>query len=281
LYTGIEMSSPRNYAVILGVSSGFGKATALALAKLGYHIFGVHLDRAAGMAAVDELRDSLHALGVDTHFFNVNAADADRRTEIVESLKTEMAKYPGSTVKVLLHSLAFGSLLPLVGDKDTKVCSQKQLEMTMDVMANSIIYWSQAIMASGLFSKGSRIIGLTSAGSQRVLPMYGAVAAAKSAMESYIRQMALELAPHGITANSIRAGVTYTPALDKIPGSDTIMKNAYMRNPYHRLTQPEDIANVISLLVKPECDWINGTILGVDGGEDSIDLTWWTPEEQA
>ncbi|MEN9828311.1 MAG: hypothetical protein RJA11_927 [Bacteroidota bacterium] len=275
------MSSPRNYAVILGVSSGFGKATALALAKLGYHIFGVHLDRAAGMAAVDELRDSLHALGVDTHFFNVNAADADRRTEIVESLKTEMAKYPGSTVKVLLHSLAFGSLLPLVGDKDTKVCSQKQLEMTMDVMANSIIYWSQAIMASGLFSKGSRIIGLTSAGSQRVLPMYGAVAAAKSAMESYIRQMALELAPHGITANSIRAGVTYTPALDKIPGSDTIMKNAYMRNPYHRLTQPEDIANVISLLVKPECDWINGTILGVDGGEDSIDLTWWTPEEQA
>jgi NAD(P)-dependent dehydrogenase (short-subunit alcohol dehydrogenase family) len=275
------MSSPRNYAVILGVSSGFGKATALALAKLGYHIFGVHLDRAAGMAAVDELRDSLHALGVDTHFFNVNAADADRRTEIVEALKTEMAKYPGSTVKVLLHSLAFGSLLPLVGDKDTKVCSQKQLEMTMDVMANSIIYWSQAIMASGLFSKGSRIIGLTSAGSQRVLPMYGAVAAAKSAMESYIRQMALELAPHGITANSIRAGVTYTPALDKIPGSDTIMKNAYMRNPYHRLTQPEDIANVISLLVKPECDWINGTILGVDGGEDSIDLTWWTPEEQA
>jgi NAD(P)-dependent dehydrogenase (short-subunit alcohol dehydrogenase family) len=275
------MSSPRNYAVILGVSSGFGKATALALAKLGYHIFGVHLDRAAGMAAVDELRDSLHALGVDTHFFNVNAADADRRTEIVESLKAEMAKYPGSTVKVLLHSLAFGSLLPLVGDKDTKVCSQKQLEMTMDVMANSIIYWSQAIMASGLFSKGSRIIGLTSAGSQRVLPMYGAVAAAKSAMESYIRQMALELAPHGITANSIRAGVTYTPALDKIPGSDTIMKNAYMRNPYHRLTQPEDIANVISLLVKPECDWINGTILGVDGGEDSIDLTWWTPEEQA
>jgi NAD(P)-dependent dehydrogenase (short-subunit alcohol dehydrogenase family) len=275
------MSSPRNYAVILGVSSGFGKATALALAKLGYHIFGVHLDRAAGMAAVDELRDSLHALGVDTHFFNVNAADADRRTEIVEALKAEMVKYPGSTVKVLLHSLAFGSLLPLVGDKDTKVCSQKQLEMTMDVMANSIIYWSQAIMASGLFSKGSRIIGLTSAGSQRVLPMYGAVAAAKSAMESYIRQMALELAPHGITANSIRAGVTYTPALDKIPGSDTIMKNAYMRNPYHRLTQPEDIANVISLLVKPECDWINGTILGVDGGEDSIDLTWWTPEEQA
>ena len=275
------MSSPRNYAVILGVSSGFGKATALALAKLGYHIFGVHLDRAAGMAAVDELRESLHALGVDTHFFNVNAADADRRTEIVEALKAEMAKYPGSTVKMLLQSLAFGSLLPLVGDKDTKVCSQKQLEMTMDVMANSIVYWSQAVMASGLFSKGSRIIGLTSAGSQRVLPMYGAVAAAKSAMESYIRQMALELAPHGITANSIRAGVTYTPALDKIPGSATIMKNAYMRNPYHRLTQPEDIANVISLLVKPECDWINGTILGVDGGEDSIDLTWWTPEEQA
>ncbi|MFM8840367.1 MAG: SDR family oxidoreductase [bacterium] len=274
------MSSPRNYAVILGVSSGFGKATALALAKQGYHIVGVHLDRAAGLAAVDELKNSLNAMGVDTHFYNVNAADADRRNEIVSALTEEIAKHPGASVKVLLHSLAFGSLIPLVGDKDTKVCSQKQLEMTMDVMANSIVYWSQSIMAAGLFTRGARIIGLTSAGSSRVLPMYGAVAAAKAAMESYIRQMALELAQFGITANSIRAGVTYTPALDKIPGSDTIIKNAYMRNPYHRLTQPEDIAKVISVLVKPECDWVNGTILGVDGGEDSIDLTWWTPEDQ-
>ena len=274
------MSTQRYYAVILGVSSGFGKATALALAKQGYHIVGVHLDRAAGMAAVDELKSQLNQLGVDTHFFNVNAADEDRRKEIGAFLGTELAKFPGSSVKLLLHSLAFGTLLPLVGDKDTKVCSQKQLEMTMDVMANSIIYWSQELMVQGLLQRGSRIVGLTSAGSQRVLPMYGAVAAAKAALESYMRQLALELAPHGITANSIRAGVTYTPALDKIPGSDTIMKNAYMRNPYHRLTTPDDIANVISLLVKPECDWINGTILGVDGGEDSIDLTWWTPENQ-
>ncbi|MGA1435347.1 MAG: SDR family oxidoreductase, partial [Candidatus Kapaibacteriota bacterium] len=138
------MSSPRNYAVILGVSSGFGKATALALAKQGYHIVGVHLDRAAGMAAVDELKQSLQTLGVDTHFYNVNAADPDRRAEIVSALSEEIAKYPGASVKVLLHSLAFGSLLPLVGDKDTKVCSQKQLEMTMDVMANSIVYWAQS-----------------------------------------------------------------------------------------------------------------------------------------
>jgi NAD(P)-dependent dehydrogenase (short-subunit alcohol dehydrogenase family) len=109
--------------------------------------------------------------------------------------------------------------------------------------------------------------------------MYGAVSAAKAAMESYMRQFALELAPMEITANSIRAGVTNTPALSKIPGNTIIMKNAFIRNPYHKLTTPEDIANVITLLIKPESKWINGTILGVDGGEDSVDITWYQPTE--
>ena len=273
------MSAHRNYALILGVSSGFGKATALAVAKQGYHIIGVHLDRAAGLAAVDELKSELNNLGADTHFFNVNAADADRRKEIVEFIAEELSKFPGASVKLVLHSLAFGSLLPLAGDKDTKVLSQKQIEMTLDVMANSVVYWTQDLLSKELLGRGGRILGLTSAGSNRVLPMYGAVSAAKAAMESYMRQFALELAPMEITANSIRAGVTNTPALSKIPGNNIIMKNAYIRNPYHKLTTPEDIANVITLLIKPESKWINGTILGVDGGEDSVDITWYQPTE--
>jgi NAD(P)-dependent dehydrogenase (short-subunit alcohol dehydrogenase family) len=95
------------------------------------------------------------------------------------------------------------------------------------------------------------------------------------------RQLALELAPRGITVNTIRAGVTDTAALKKIPGNDLIINNAYMRNPYHRLTTPEDIANVITLLARPESQWMNAEIIGVDGGEDSIDLTWWSQKEEA
>lgn len=268
------MESERKYALILGASSGFGKACTLALAAEGYHIFGVHLDRAAGMAQVEEMKSELAALGVDAHFFNVNAADADRRKEVMTAITEECAKHENASVKVLLHSLAFGSLVPVVAAKPAAMLTQKQIEMTMDVMANSLVYWVQDTVTAGVFGRGGRVFGLTSAGSHRVLPMYGAVSAAKAAMESYIRQMALELAPWEITANAIRAGVTDTPALRKIPGNDILIENALSRNPFHRLTTPQDVANAMMLLVRPEAGWINGTVIGIDGGEDSVDVSW-------
>lgn len=271
----MEMSE--KYVLILGASSGFGRAAARALAEDGFHIIGVHLDRSAGLQQVEELKAEIRGFGVRELFFNVNAADADRRAELMQSIKDEFAQHPGASLRLMLHSLAFGTLKPFIADAPGDAISQKNLDMTLDVMANSLIYYTQDVVRNGLMGPGGRIVGLTSAGATRVLPMYGAVSAAKAAMESYCRQLALELAPHGITANAIRAGVTPTPALAKIPGSDIIMNNAMMRNPYHRLTTPEDIANVLRLLVRDEAQWINGEVLGVDGGEDAIDLTWWKP----
>jgi NAD(P)-dependent dehydrogenase (short-subunit alcohol dehydrogenase family) len=83
-------------------------------------------------------------------------------------------------------------------------------------MANSLVYWTQDLVRAGLLVKGSRVFAMTSAGDRIVWKSYGAVSAAKSALESHIRQLAFELAPLGITANSIKAGVTDTPALRKI-----------------------------------------------------------------
>lgn len=271
----------QHYALILGASSGFGRAAARALAKDGMHILGVHLDRAAGLQQVEELKAELSALGVRCKFFNVNAADPERRKEVLDAVGEELAAQPGSSIRLLLHSLAFGTLKPFIAEKASDTINQKNLEMTLDVMANSLVYYTQDVVQRGYMVSGGRVVGLTSAGATRVLPMYGAVSAAKAAMESYLRQLALELAPYGITANSIRAGVTHTPALEKIPGSDVIMNNAYMRNPYHRLTTPEDIGDVLRLLVRDEARWINGEVLGVDGGEDAIDLTWWKPGAEA
>jgi len=267
------------YALILGASSGFGKAVALTLAKEGYHIIGVHLDRAAGLAQVEELKAQISALGVRALFFNVNAADEDRRKEVVDSILKEFAQHQGAKIHLMLHSLAFGSLRSFVTESRANAITQKQLEMTLDVMANSLVYWTQDIHFAGLLANNGRILSLTSAGSERNLPMYGAVSAAKSSLESYTRQLAMELAPYKITVNTLRAGVTDTPALRKIPGSDLLIYNAMMRNPNHELTTPESVANVVKLIARPESQWINGTVLGVDGGEDSVDITWWKPEE--
>ncbi|MCO4745036.1 MAG: SDR family oxidoreductase, partial [Proteobacteria bacterium] len=118
-----------------------------------------------------------------------------------------------------------------------------------------------------LLGRGGRVYAMTSSGSLACWPSYGAVSAAKCALESHIRQIAVELAPQGITANAIMAGVTQTAALSKIPGSDEIVKVALGRNPSGRLTQPEDVAQCLLALSGPGTAWMTGNVIKVDGGE--------------
>ncbi len=274
-------TAPKNaFAVILGVSSGFGGATAIELAKAGFHIIGVHLDRAATMHIAEETKAAIEKEGVKALFFNVNAADEGKRGDVLAAVREEFNKLEGATVKVLMHSLAFGSLKPFIAEKREDTLTQKQIEMTLDVMANSLIYWTQDLVFGNFMTDGGRVFAMTSGGSSRVLPTYGAVSAAKSSLESYIRQLALELAPYRITANSIRAGVTNTAALRKIPGNEVLMDNATMRNPYHRLTTPEDVAKFITLMTHENASWANGDIMNVDGGENSVDVTWWSKDAE-
>ena len=138
-------------------------------------------------------------------------------------------------------------------------------------MANSLVYWVQDLKKANLLSKGGRIFAMTSTGSQRVWGTYGAVSAAKATLESHIRQIALELAPMHITANSICAGVTDTAALRKIPGNEKMTEMARAKNPYKRLTTPEDVAQSIVALSLPHTYWLSGNVLGVDGGEMVVD----------
>lgn len=258
------MSQPRRWALILGVSSGFGAAAARAFAREGWGIFGVHLDRRNTMPQVDALRAELEAHDVPVHFHNGNAASDDERATALDALASSLGE--SDTVGVLLHSLAFGTLRPLVADEGA-VLQRRQLDMTLDVMANSLVYWSQDLVARGMLTRGGRVYAMTSSGSLAAWPAYGAVSAAKCALESYIRQLAVELAPRGITANAIMAGVTQTPALDKIPGSDELARRALERNPHGRLTRPEDVATCLVDLSRPGTAWLTGNVLRVDGGE--------------
>ena len=255
------------WALILGSSSGFGEAVSLELARIGYNIFGVHLDRRAGMAHVEEITAKIRASGREAIFSNVNAADPEKRKEVIGGIKEVFGKKPG-TLRVLLHSLAFGTLQPLAGSEND--VSRPQMDMTADVMGHSLVYWTQELVKEGLMESGGRIYAMTSSGGTRVLPSYGPVSAAKAILESHIRQLSMELAPKGITANAIRAGVTDTPALRKIPGSDKLLDGARARNPYGRLTTPQDVAAAIGVLAQPGTYWMTGNTIGVDGGEDIV-----------
>ena len=262
--THAQVKTPK-WALILGASSGFGEGAARALAQAGYDIVGVHLDRKAGLEHVAEIRRDIEKLGGGggarkTQYFNINAADEEKRNEVLGELAKQRLN-----VAVLLHSLAFGTLKPYIGDD---ALNKANIDMTLDVMAHSLVYWAQGVVKLGLMGKGGRIFSMTSSGSTRVFATYGAVSAAKAALESHTRQLALELAPHGITVNALRGGVTDTPALRKIPGNEKLIEIATLRNPHHRLTTPADLGGAIVALSHPGADWITGNVINVDGGEE-------------
>jgi enoyl-[acyl-carrier protein] reductase III len=260
------------WALVLGASSGFGAATGLALAKAGYPIVGVHLDLRGTLPFAMDNRDRMAAAGVPVVFHNVNAADADKRAAVIADITRRFderrADGKDPFIAVFLHSLAFGTTLSYIGGSpDEREVNQKQLEMTADVMAHSMVYWVHDLFHAGLIASGSRLFAMTSEGAVRVVPTYGPVSAAKAALESHCRQLALELIGHGITVNAIRAGVTDTPALRRIPGHEELIKVATARNPGGRMTRPEDVAEAIVALASPRLGWMTGNTIGVDGGE--------------
>jgi NAD(P)-dependent dehydrogenase (short-subunit alcohol dehydrogenase family) len=260
------------WAVVLGASSGFGAAAARAWASAGFGIVGVHLDLRGTIAAADAVRAEIEATGMPVHFHNVNAADDEKRAAVVASVAEVFAERRAAGerpfIAAFLHSLAFGATLPYVSnDEEGKELSRRQMEMTLDVMAHSLVYWVRDLYHADLLGRGTRAFAMTSEGAILAVPTYGAVSAAKAALEAHVRQLALELAPDGITVNAIRAGVTDTPALRRIPGWKELARASEERNPSGRMTRPEDVAAALVAFTAPGTHWMTGNVIGVDGGE--------------
>jgi len=261
----------QKWALILGASSGIGAACASALARQGFNIVGVHLDRRSTMPRVESVLSQIQSYGCQALFFNVNAADPERRREVIQSCRAVIGIKPEENgIHCMLHSLAFGTLKPFICTDGQHAVRPADLNMTLDVMAHSLVYWVQDLLASGLISRGAKIFAMTSAGAHRIWPSYGPVSAAKAALESHVRQLAVELAPLSISVNALQAGITDTPAARKIPGGEKILARALENNPGKRLTTPEDVAQVLVALTLCESNWVTGNVIRIDGGEDLV-----------
>lgn len=300
------------WALILGGSSGFGLATARKLARHGMSVAIVHRDRRGAMSAIEPHFEALRAQGVGVATFNLDALSAEGRTTALDGLAKAMGD---GRVRLMLHSIAFGNLKPLVdapprdsadvrarlaerlgidasaltkaveallaeGQGDALaglvdgpraepglVLEDEDFARTVYSMGTSLVTWTQDVFARGLFAADARVIGLTSEGNEVAWPGYAAVSAAKLALESCSRSIAVELGPLGVRSNIVQPGVTDTPALRLIPGNQAMKADARRRNPLGRLTTPEDVADVICLLATDEARWVNGALLRVDGGE--------------
>jgi enoyl-[acyl-carrier protein] reductase III len=256
---------PGQWAIILGGSSGFGFAAAEKLAAHGMNVIALYRETAALERSLKEKFITISAANeVTINPFNVNALDKSVRETLIAELISTLPKH---SVKLLLHSIARGNLKPLMGDEKHGELSIEDIELTTYAMATSMLDWAKGLLKAELFNEDGRIIGLTSEGSNKYWEGYAAVSIAKSSLESLTTYMAVELSKYGLKTNLIQAGITETPSLKRIPDSERLMQTAIKRNPFGRMTKPNDVANVIYLLCTDEAMWINGTVIHVDGGE--------------
>lgn len=257
-----EFAQQKYMALILGGSSGLGLAAAKKLAAHGMGICIVHRNSKAEMRDIEQDFDKIKNTGVPFLSFNADASQPGKRNEIAEGLQEYRGRF-----RCLLHSIAKGSLKAMQYENGSETLTTEDIRITMEHMAYSLYDWTITLLQNGLFAPDARVLAYTSEGSHRAIKHYGAVSASKATLEALIRNIALELAPAGIRANCIQAGITPTASMKRIPESAAIEAFTKKRNPYQRLTTPEDVANVVYLLCKDEASWINGSIIPVDGGE--------------
>ena len=170
-----------NWVLLLGGSTGHGAAIAKKLAQDGYGIIAFHFDRGEAKKIAEETIQEVNKLTDGRcHYFNINAASEEAIETYIPKIK-EITK--GAKLKLLLHSIAFGTTTNFFGEKPV---TQRQMDMTVHVMGNSILYWTQKLYLDELLGAGSRIIGLTSEGNYLAMEGYGPVSVAKVAMEAII-----------------------------------------------------------------------------------------------
>ncbi len=247
------------WALIVGGSEGLGLATAKQLAKDGYNLLIIHRDFRNDIPKIQSQFEFIRESGVEVLSFNKDALKQESIQEVFDVVSTKNIK-----IKILLHSIAKGNLKLMTGDD---ALSKQDYLQTIHAMGINFYEWSKALVDSKHFAPNTKLLAFTSEGNQKVSKSYAAVSAAKATLEAIMRQMAVEFAPIRITSNCIQAGMTETQSFEKIPNAEKLKQNNLKRNPFQRLTTPEDVAQAVSLLVDDKANWINGCVIPVDGGE--------------
>lgn len=233
--------------------------------------------------ALDALREKMGEQGRvrllmhSIAFGNLKPLAAPKPHEVAASTRAKLAAKLGIDAAVLSDAVravfsagdadALSELVDQPQGEPGLVLEDEDFARTVYSMGTSLVTWTQDVFARGLFASDARVLGMTSEGNEIAWRGYAAVSAAKLALESCSRAIAVELGPYGIRSNIVQAGVTDTPALRLIPGNDRMKAGARLKNPLGRLTTPADVADFICLLATDEARWVNGALIRVDGGE--------------
>lgn len=237
--------------LISGGSRGIGRAITLSQARPGAVLFLNYLrdeESAADTARAAESR------GAKVVLVAGNVGDPEQVSGIFKVVGEHTRR-----LDALIHNAALGVFKPV---SQLRV---KDWDISLDVNAKALL-----LLAQGAFplmkENGGSMLAISSLGSHRFTPNYGAIGISKAALENLVRYLAVEYAAHKIRVNAVSGGLIETDSLKMFPDFDRMKKEFLSRTPGGRLGTPEDIARVVAFLMSADAGWIYGQTLIADGG---------------
>lgn len=244
----------RKKVIVLGGSSGIGKATGERFAKEGWQVLVAAHNYSECLAAVKDLEGESHlACEVDVR----KDEDLAKLQHLVEDKFKD-----------------FDSLVNTVGISESNSAVNSDFsawDNSLKVMLYGSVKACRVLVP--LIKDGGRIIHVTSIHYERVANGSSAYGMAKAAITQFTRSLAVELAPRNILANTIAPGFVNTPMSVKADGKNEVdtdwFKDNYIKYdhlPLKRVGKPEEIAGVAWFLSGPDASYITGSVVTVDGG---------------
>ena len=243
------------YALVTGGSRGIGRAISILLAANGAQVAFNYL---RNREAAAEAKKAIAAVGLEPIEIRANVADQEHVDRMFNEIREKFGR-----LDILVSNAALGVLKPVIELRE------KDWRWTMDINARALVKLARhSIELMG--DRGGSIVGVSSLGSTRAIPFYGAVGASKAALESLVRHLAIENAEKGIRVNVVSGGAVDTDALKFFPNRKEILEDSLKRTPAGRLVTPEDMADAVLFLVSDLAKMVHGQTLIVDGGTSIV-----------
>ena len=238
-------------AIITGASAGIGRGITHIFAQEGAKIVTASRNIEAGERLVREVKDA----GGDAIFV---AADISRKLDNEKVAAAALERF--GRIDILVHNagIFWEVMLDDMTEDDWDRCHNLNLKGTL--------FSTQAVLPAMKRQKHGRILVTSSiTGPKTGMPGFAHYGATKGGVNGFVRNAAVELAPHGITVNAVEPGNILTEGLADL-GEDYLatMTKAI---PLGKLGSPEDIAYAMAFLASDEAGWITGQTLTVDGGQ--------------
>lgn len=240
-------------ALVTGSSRGIGRATAIRLAEAGADVIVNYL---TSYSAARETAEEIASCGRKAWLVKADVSEKEDIESMFEFLSGQI-----ESLDILVSNAASGGFRPLLD------ATEKNFDAAMKTNVLPLIYLAQA--ACPLMKKShfrSKIIAISSHGSHMALPWYGLIGASKSALESVVRHLTLEMGEFA-NINVVKAGLVKTDSTARIPGAEYMFAGQNEKTMVgSRTLQPRDVADAICFLSSSMSDMIQGETLTVDGG---------------